>query len=170
MSAGLYFNKSFEVSAETMRRLRYEGLTNHQIAKQCGCSEATVYRYIGKKSRDVMNAAMTNKPSPVKEEPVFTPMPIIKPSTTILAKSAEIISKEELPVENTAPVTKKANDRKKMSSDVIAKIYELHDQGKSSIAIGKELNISSSTVCRYVAKRGKEESSHNDTPAQVTNS
>ena len=180
MSAGMYFNKSMEVSADTMRQLRYEGMTNHQIAKACGCSEATVYRYIGKKSLDVMNASITNKPSPVKSESAIQ-LPVkqelnpakskftssIKPSATILAKSTETFKKEEPHMESSTPVVKKVNNRKKTAPDVVAKIYEMHDQGMGAWIISKELGIGTSTASRYITRY---ERSKSPAPAKVPNS
>lgn len=54
-----------DVSPAEMLTLREQGMTNKQIAQQCGCHVNTVYRYIGKKSHAVANAAAQNKPMPV---------------------------------------------------------------------------------------------------------
>ena len=54
-----------DVTVSEMLTLRQEGLSNHQIAKRLDVSEATVYRYIGKKSFAVANAEAQNKPCPI---------------------------------------------------------------------------------------------------------
>lgn len=57
-----------EISVSEMLYLREnEGLTNKQIAERLGCSVATVYRFIGKRSYSVTNAQAQNKPLPVPE-------------------------------------------------------------------------------------------------------
>lgn len=37
-----------EISIESMRSMRENGMTNREIADRCGCSSGTVLRYIGK--------------------------------------------------------------------------------------------------------------------------
>lgn len=57
-----------EISVSEMLYYRVnEGLTNKQIAERLGCSVATVYRFIGKRSYSVANAQAQNKPLPVPE-------------------------------------------------------------------------------------------------------
>jgi len=57
-----------DIDISTLRQMRYEGMTNKQIASAVGCSTSSVYRLIGKKSADVQHAAEQNKPSPVRNE------------------------------------------------------------------------------------------------------
>lgn len=62
--------KSLKLEISVSEMLHYreqEGLTNKQIAERLGCSVATVYRFIGKRSYSVANAQAQNKPLPVPE-------------------------------------------------------------------------------------------------------
>lgn len=62
--------KSLKLEISVSEMLHYreqEGLTNKQIAERLGCSVATVYRFIGKRSYSVANAQAQNKPRPVPE-------------------------------------------------------------------------------------------------------
>lgn len=64
----MYRTLKQEVSLSEMLYLREaEGLSNKQIAERIGCSVASVYRFIGKRSRSVANALAQNKPLPVPE-------------------------------------------------------------------------------------------------------
>lgn len=88
-----------DIDISLMRELRYQGATNKMIAEKCGCSVATVYKYLGKKSRDVQNCSEQNKPCPVKKEEVVTvknpepidiPEPIVQEPKPILELVKEV--------------------------------------------------------------------------------
>lgn len=83
---------SKDISMSELRGLRAQGLTNKQIAQRLDIAVSTVYRYIGKKSFDVMNAEAQNKPNPINriqieykphEEPMAIPVTDKKPDPVV---------------------------------------------------------------------------------------
>ena len=82
----MYRTLKQEVSLSEMLYLREtEGLSNKQIAERIGCSVASVYRFIGKRSRSVANALAQNKPLPV-------------PESVVTGRYEEPVRKEENPM------------------------------------------------------------------------
>ena len=86
---------SEDVDIQVLRDLRAKGLTNKRIAEQCGCSVSTVYRYLGKKSYDVMNAVAQHKPSPIIENVKIESIPKPKESVGFETPIRMVVKPEE---------------------------------------------------------------------------
>lgn len=106
--------KSLKLEISVSEMLHYreqEGLTNKQIAERLGCSVATVYRFIGKRSYSVANAQAQNKPLPVPEavatgrveSPIEEDEPIVEEPTMEVQKKPVVSAVSETPFSSFAP-------------------------------------------------------------------
>ena len=92
---------SKDIDISVLRQLRADGLTNKRIAERVGCSVSTIYRYLGKKSFDVANAAAQNKPSPIIENVKIESAP--KPKESVAYETPIRIVPKLDPPETSVP-------------------------------------------------------------------
>lgn len=121
---------SEQVSASEMREMRMQGMTNRQIAKSLEISESTVYRYLGKKSREVQRMSECKKPPFVFDNPE--------------------IPKVELPVIEGQPKEEAFDEQPRLRVIREVKIIDLEgalctyhvDQRTGDVALGNEKEAS----------------------------
>ena len=103
--------RKIDVSASEMRSMREQGMTNQQIAKALDISTQTVYRYIGKRSFDVVNARAQNKPCPVNFAPLDKPDPVEPEETTMDFNTVvKLFEERNKPVTQPSPAPRKTPD------------------------------------------------------------